>query len=361
MTGKDDDLSYVVVTYNGRNLIARCLESVLDQEESSPEIIVIDNASTDGTVAYIEAAFPQVQLVANAENEGYPAGCNRGVALASRDVVAILNQDVRLESGWSHAAKAVLSNEPSCGAVEGKLLLEGRGDVLNCKGSYVNLLGFGCARGFGEKDSSLVETRPVSYPSGAAFVVRREAFDQVEGFDGSYFLYHDDVDLGLRLWGAGWSVLYTSEAVASHDFQSGLKREKVRRLEENRWKTLLKNMAPGYFARCAPLLVVSELGLLFYLATSGYLGAKLQAVHGFLRKLGHVMAARRENSSRGRLLDPEQVMTPDFPSLLPSDGRSTQLARKLMRGYWQSILPGASRLPPESVPRSADGNLHLSS
>ena len=107
-------------------------------------------------------------------------------------------------------------------------------------------------------------TKDVSYPSGAAFVIRRDVYSAVGGFDETYFLYHEDVDLGLRIHAAGWKVVYVPAARAVHRHESGLKPDKIRLLERNRWTTLTKNLPAAYFIRCGLLLGVSELGLLLY-------------------------------------------------------------------------------------------------
>src|SRR5207237_10097764 len=112
---------------------------------------------------------------------------------------------------------------------------------LNSGVSDVNLLGFGCATRYGEEDPGETAPKIVSYPSGAAFAVRKQAFNDIGGFDESYFMYHEDVDLGLRLSKAGWSVFYVPNATAFHSYDRSVRPWKIELLERNRWKTVVKD------------------------------------------------------------------------------------------------------------------------
>lgn len=334
-------LAFVVVTYNSRNLIGDCLMSILGQTPCPLEIIVVDNNSSDGTAEFVKSAFDGVTLHQNRHNTGYGAANNLGVSKTSNDFVAMVNPDVQLESNWSGEILRAFANRPECGAVEGKLLLEGRRDILNSRGSSLNILGFGCTTGYGERDIQEIEAKRVSYPSGAAFAVRRRAFVGIDGFDETYFLYHEDVDLGLRLHTSGWSVLYVPTAIAYHDFRSGLGPEKVRFLERNRWKTLAKNMPMQYFIKCGPLLILSELGIVILLSSVGLAKSKLSAVLDFLSEFSRILIYRRTfRDSRLERAALSQVLTDVFPTTVLSNGQTWvgALVRELQSGYYKAFF-----------------------
>lgn len=329
-------LAFVLVTYNHREDVGKCLEAIFEQTLSPGQVVVVDNDSTDGTAEFVESRYPDVTLIRTGRNRGYGAANNSGVARTTEALVAIVNPDVRLDPAWSEEIVRSMGEHPACGAAEGKLLLARQPGVLNSRGSRLSILGFGCATGLGRPDHPDTRVKEVSYASGAACVVRREAFQEVGGFDETYFLYHEDVDLGLRLRAEGWSVLYVPGARAQHDFRSGLNPEKVRHLEHNRWKTLAKNMPLSYFLRSTPLLLAAELGLVAYLASAGLLRPKILATLDFLKEL--LKLARQRLTDRRRSVDLAEVMTDDFPSLLPRDAWASSVARRLQSRYYRAFF-----------------------
>ncbi len=335
-------LAFVLVTYNHRDDVIGCIDAIFAQTRPPADVIVVDNASQDGTSAFVESRYPHVIVIRNDRNVGYGAANNQGIARTHTPLVAVVNPDVRLDPGWTEEMLRVMGEHPECAAVEGKLLLAERPGLLNSGGSRLNFLGFGCTTGYGKEDRPGVRVERVSYPSGAAFVVRKEAFSAVGGFDESYFLYHEDVDLGLRLQARGWSVLYVPKARATHAFRGGLNSEKIRHLEQNRWKTLAKNMPLSYFLRSAPLFVVMEVGLLVYLAFTGLLRPKLRAIWAFSRELPAILRQRRAHIQMA--VNPTRIMTDDFPDLLPRHDRAALLARRLQSRYYRAFMAPAALL-----------------
>jgi len=339
MAGEAEGLSFVVVTYNSRHIVQKCLESILAQEPPPSDIVIVDNASSDGTIEFIRSTYPDITIVENKHNLGYGKGNNIGVRRVAAPLVAIINPDVALDKSWSWHVIRALASHPNCAAVEGKLLLAGEPGILNSRGSAFSPLGFGCVTGYGEADLDEFEPRRVAYPSGAAFAIRRKAFIEVGGFDDHYFLYHEDVDLGLRLYKAGWSVLYAPRAIAYHDYRSGLNAAKIALLEENRWRTLAKNMPREYFIRCGPLLLVSEFGIATYLLLSGRLQAKIRAYLNFFRGLPLIMRERnRQSHADGDPMVCLDLITDAFPPHLSRDNLVSSIARRVQSGYFNAFL-----------------------
>jgi len=345
-------MSAVVVTFQSESVIAKCLDSVLSQSERLEEVIVVDNASTDQTIKIVETDYPHVRVIRNRSNVGYGAAVNLAIKSTTSPLVAILNPDTVLSGNWVAQTQRAIMSRPACGAVEGKLLLLKEPRILNCRGSCLNILGFGCATGYGEVDRQDEDEHVAAYPSGAAFVIRRAAFDEVKGFDDSYFLYHEDVDLGIRLYTAGWYVLYTPSAVAYHDFKSTLIPEKVRLLEQNRWSTLAKNMPTDYFVRVAPLMIVSELGILVHLSRTGLLSAKARAAAEFVRRLPKTASVRSRSSRVGlREAIARGLLTGDFPQIVPKHFGMVRLGERLTRSYFRAFFEQAQPCFQQGSPR----------
>ncbi len=216
-------LSAILVNYNDRGRIGRAIDSIAAAAAGIPhEILVVDNASTDGSPEFIAAAYPSVTLLRNTENAGFSRANNRGAA-ASRGVdLAFLNTDVVVRPGAFNALLAELDAHPDTAAC-GPALETPRGGFQ---------VSFGGRRTFGREllEKTLLNTltarrlsrrrlgrREVDWVSGAFLVVRREAFEAVGDFDEGFFLYYEDIDLCFRLRASGRRVVFLPAAVAFHE------------------------------------------------------------------------------------------------------------------------------------------------
>ena len=231
------ECSAIVVSYNVAPPLARCLDSIAAEFERSGtdgEIIVVDNASRDGSAAMVRAAFPHVSLIAAPRNEGFAAGCRRGLAVARGPRLLLINPDAELLPGALAALLACLRHHPAA-AVAVPMLLDGdarpqqslrrfpRRATLFVESTAVQWWWPGCPllRGYYEEDRPHTLPRAVDWAMGACWLVRRTAFIQVGSFDPRFFMYFEELDAALRLHRAGWEVRYTPEArVIHHGSQS---------------------------------------------------------------------------------------------------------------------------------------------
>jgi len=331
-------LSFIVVTHNSLRTISDCLSSIQNQSIGPTEIVVVDNNSIDGTPDAVKDEFPELKVIRNESNLGYGGGNNIGLEHCHGDLVAFVNPDVALHREWAALLLNHMRLEQECGAAEGKLLLAQDPHRINCRGSHVNVLGFGCATGYGLLDDGDDAVRDVTYCSGAAFVVRRDAFMRAGQFDASYFLYHEDVDLGLRLQSCGWKLHCVASALAYHHHKGTLTPEKTYFLERNRWVTLMKNMTFQYFVRAGPLLMVSELGLLLYMMAKGLGRSKAKAMIDALRRSQTLTmtGVRRQPSQPDRR--GSVILTDDFPPLVRGRETLTAIARRIQTAYCNSFF-----------------------
>lgn len=239
-------MSFVVVNRNGREILQRCLLSVFSQELDGPfEVIVVDDASTDGSVDMVKESFPQARLVVQERNKGPAAAKNAGATVAKGRYLAFLDNDVVLEKSWARSMVDALESYPGAGAGASHLLLEGPEGCLNSTGGLVNLMGYAWERGIFLPDSSTYAfNREISYACSAAMAVKREIFELVGGFDPRYFYLYEDVDLGWRINAAGFRVVYVPEARAYHRLSATMGSRGIRNEYlslRNRIYTILKN------------------------------------------------------------------------------------------------------------------------
>jgi N-acetylglucosaminyl-diphospho-decaprenol L-rhamnosyltransferase len=196
----------VIPTWNGRDMLAQALRA-LAQEPAG--VIVVDNASEDGTAQRVRREFPDVRLLELERNVGFGAAVNAGVATSTADAVVLVNNDVVVEPGFVASITAPLA-DPEVGMVAGLTTIPGTGAVD----------GFGIEldRGLAAYNRGRGGTVPgrLAMPSGGAAAYRRAAFMSIGGFDLRLFAYGEDVDLGLRLRAAGWHAAEAPDARGVH-------------------------------------------------------------------------------------------------------------------------------------------------
>ncbi len=284
-------IAVVIVTYNSADGLASTLSSVTDQLVEGDRLIVVDNLSTDGS-AEIAREWAH-EVVETGANTGFAGGCNVGAARTSSSLLLFLNPDARLTPGSLEALRATERRRSGWGAWQAVVTMQD-GAFVNTAGNCVHFLGFGWAGDLDHPIEAVLEgPREVGFASGAALVVRREAWDSVGGFDERYFMYGEDLDLCLRLRLAGWGIGVQPAAQADHDYSFEKGDYKWFYLERNRWWTVL-GVYPGVLlALMWPALLAFEVALLFASWRGGWLRAKLRSQAAVARELPQILARRR--------------------------------------------------------------------
>lgn len=225
--GRTGEVAAVVVAYESGSALARCVEALLRQHPA--ELVVVDNGSRDGSVDELRRGFPEVAIVDPGANLGYGAAANRGAAATTAPNVLVCNSDLEVSPGAVAALTEALEQRPGCGAV-GPLIRDASGRRYPSARrfpSHVDAAGHALlglfvpdnrfTRAYHQAElAGSAETRPVDWLSGACLLLRRTAFEEVGGFDESYFMYAEDVDLCWRLARTGWAVTYAPRAEATH-------------------------------------------------------------------------------------------------------------------------------------------------
>ncbi len=207
--------SVVVPNFNGRRWLPGCLDSLAAQTLAPTEVVVVDNGSSDGSAA-MASGRPGVRVVELGRNLGFAAAANRGIGSVETESVALVNTDVVLAADWLERMEAALGSAPDVGAVACKMVDLEDPSVLYDAGDVLRRDGVCEQRGrFERDDGSFDEPGEVFAASAGAALYRRGAVLDVGGFDERFFLYLEDVDLGLRLRLAGWRCRY-EPAVARH-------------------------------------------------------------------------------------------------------------------------------------------------
>jgi N-acetylglucosaminyl-diphospho-decaprenol L-rhamnosyltransferase len=295
--GVPPQVDVVVVTWRGRDTLPACLDSVHRDMGPRARLVVVDNASEDGTAGWLAAGTPGVTVVTARRNLGFAGGANLGISAGSATYVAVLNDDAEVRLGWLTAMVAVLETPGNerVGAVTSRLLLTG-GEKVNSTGNTISRAGRGRDRDWLTLASVERGKGEVFGFCGAAALLRRSALNEVGLFDEDLFLYYEDTDLSWRLRASGWTVLYEPRAVATHRHASSSQVGSPRFTLWNERNSLI------VFTRHAPAHVVAAVhcrrvvGLLIHslrAPASAVTGARWRAMTQHLRRLPRTLEERR--------------------------------------------------------------------
>lgn len=231
-------VSVIIVNWNGGDGVLACLASLRQQTRPADEIIVVDNASRDGSCQRIAESYPEVKLLRLDRNTGFGGGVNRGAEVATGDWLALLNNDAIADREWLAAMLEATQGSAAIGMVACKVYLDRAGRVLDKVGHRITLDGQNFGRGHRAIDVGQYDhLRTVAWPDGCAGLFRRQVFLQVGGVDEEFFAYADDADLGIRFRIAGWTCALAPRAVVEHRHSQSLGAYSPRKLflvERNR-------------------------------------------------------------------------------------------------------------------------------
>jgi GT2 family glycosyltransferase len=255
-------VSIVVLSYNSAEHLHDCFASLLalDYPRERVELVLADNASADGSVAYVREHFRGVRILEFDQNYGFCAGNNRAAALVESKFVAFLNPDMRVEPGWLKGLLAALGDEPGVVCASSKVLAW-NGKALDFAGLLLSFVGHCRADGYGERDlAAYDDVRYILGPIGGAMLIDRRLFLEIGGFDEDFVAYFDDVDLGWRLWILGYKVVFAPKSICYHVHYGSFSKEAECKIlylyERNALYTIVKNYEQQYLDRVLPIALL---------------------------------------------------------------------------------------------------------
>ena len=272
-------VSVILVNYRGAEDTITCLQSfsAVTWPADRLELLVVDNASGDGSAERIRAAVPGARVVESDVNRGFAGGCNLGAANAGGEYLAFINNDARPGADWITAAVDVLDTQADVACVASKVL-DWEGDRIDFVDGSLTWYGMGYKRECEQPDTGEFDKpKDVLFATGAAMFVRAAVYRAVDGFDDRFFMFYEDVDLGWRLNLLGWRVRYVPTSLAYHRHHASMKSYGPWRehylLERNALFSLYKNLGDDLLAKALPaaLLLAVRRGLSRGAADNGIL------------------------------------------------------------------------------------------
>jgi GT2 family glycosyltransferase len=340
-------LAVVIVTHESRQALQATLPALTAQLRPGDELIVVDNASADATPEAVCELAPEATVIETGANLGFAAACNRGAEAAGAELLCLLNPDAVPQEAWRDEIERPLVDGLGWDAWQALVTTDG-GRTINTRGGVVHFTGIAWAGGAGEPVESLLPPEgwtgyaPLapSFVSGACLAIPRERYVEVGGMPEEYFLYHEDVDLSLRLRLAGGRLGVQTSARVEHDYEFDKGADKWRYLERNRWATLIRTYPTVLLALLAPALLATELALFAAAALGGWLPQKLRAWGETASWMPRLLSERRQIQA-GRAISAARFaagLTPELDSAyLGAAGRSPALGA-VLRAYWALVL-----------------------
>lgn len=216
-------IAVVILNWNGKSLLEKFLPLVIKYSEGA-NIYVADNASTDDSISFLKAHFPSVKIIKNTENHGFAKGYNTALKHINTDVLCLLNSDVEVTKNWLTPIKNQFSQDSKIAIIQPKILdykNKSYFEYAGAAGGFIDKYGYPYCRGrifeTLEKDENQYnDTIDIFWASGACFFIKQLVFNELEGFDETFFAHMEEIDLCWRAKNKGHRVIYTGLSKVYH-------------------------------------------------------------------------------------------------------------------------------------------------
>ncbi|HEU5106463.1 MAG TPA: glycosyltransferase family 2 protein [Solirubrobacterales bacterium] len=331
-------LSVLIVAYENRDDLTKTLPALLPELGDGDELIVVENKPGDGSAEAVRELAPRARIVPMGGNAGFAAGINAGAEVARGELLVILNPDAAPQPGFGEAIRRPWVDGRAWGAWQA-LVADGKLRSINSAGNPLHFTGITWAGGHGRPLDQAPDAGEVTVASGACLAIPAENWRRLGGFPAEFFLYHEDVDVSVRLRAEGHAVGIEPLAVVAHDYEFSANEQKWFWLERNRLAFLVRTYPGPLLALLAPALLATELALLLISATGGWGREKWRANLAFLRWLPRLLRERRAIQGQRTISAREfaAMLTPDLDSDLISPLARSWSARLLLRTYWRAV------------------------
>lgn len=209
--------SVVIPNWNGKHFLATCLGSLRRQTRAGIEVVLVDNASSDGSQDFVRNEYPEVRLIALEENRGFTGACNIGIEAAAGAYIALLNNDTDVRPDWTEQVVRAFEQRPEAGIIASKMLLFDQRDRFHTAGDFFTTAGRAGNRGAWEVDKGQYDRGQFVFSAcGGSAVYRRSMLEDIGILDDDFFFLLEDVDLAWRAQLSGYKVWYEPRAVVYH-------------------------------------------------------------------------------------------------------------------------------------------------
>jgi hypothetical protein len=333
------EMSVIVLNWNGKHFLETCLTALRRQTFWDFETILVDNGSTDGSVEYVRANFPEVKLVELSENRGFTGGNIAGYEHARGELIVLLNNDTEADPHWLEEMHKASREYPNAGSFASKMLQFEDRERIDICGFNLSWAGTGMELGRGELDGpAWNEPRKVFGACAGAAAYRRSMIDEIGFFDADLFMTFDDLDLSFRAKLRGYECMFIPGAIVYHYASPTITKypaTKAYYSQRNIDVVYLKNMPLNLIVFALPKRLIFEIGCAVYFFRLGVGAAFLKAKLDVIRGLPLVLRKRRE------ILGKKTLTNAQLRSLMQTYRLSSKW--KKFAAAWRGPSPAALR------------------
>ena len=209
-------VTIVIPNYNGKHFMEPCLSSLSEQTYKNFHILVVDNASSDGSIEYMEENYPDIELIKLQKNFGFSKAVNIGIQHSRTPYVILLNNDTTVDTRYVEEMVKAIEKSPKIFSVSSKMIQMYHPELIDSAGDLYTLLGWGVCRGCGRPVSNYQKYDEIFTACAGAAIYRRSVFDEIGYFDENHFAYLEDIDIGYRARIYGYYNMYCPTALVYH-------------------------------------------------------------------------------------------------------------------------------------------------
>ncbi|MDO4632291.1 MAG: glycosyltransferase family 2 protein [Eubacteriales bacterium] len=271
---KKAKVSVVIPNYQGERFLRACLDSLKQQTLKDMEIIIVDNASTDGSVALIRAEYPEIELITRSENTGFCGAVNTGIRHANAEYVILLNNDTTADPHFAEELYRAVSADPQIFSAQAMMLQMDAPELIDDAGDTYNALGWARARGKGKRVDQFHASEDIFACCGGAAIYRKSVFEKIGYFDEAHFAYLEDIDIGYRAKICGYRNRLVPKAVIYHKGSAATGSRynafKVSHAARNNIYLIYKNMSRWQILINLPFLAAGHLIKFLFFLCKGF-------------------------------------------------------------------------------------------
>jgi len=329
-----------------------CRDSLRKQDYPAEliKIYIVDNATTPASAKYLRDNYPEATILSRPDGN-YSAANNLGFRQAISDgcqYLVTVNMDTEMRSDWLSELVGALDKNTKAGIAQSKILLYPKSAAdrqtlkINSLGNVIHFLGFGFTSGYGEADREIDGYPEIKgYASGCSFIIRREVFLDSGGYNEAFYMYHDDLELSLKVKLAGHQIILAPRSVIFHKYEFSRSVAMVYYMERNRYLTLLSFYPVYLLALITPPLLLMDLGMLLYSVINGWFKAEVK-IYGYfcrLKNYASILENRRKMQELSRI--PFARLARDFSGRIEFQEITNPILKYLVNPsfnlYWRLV------------------------
>ncbi len=344
----------ILINYKdyAERFLAPCRDSLRQQNYPSEltKIYIVDNASTPESLKYLKDNYPEASVLAR--NDGnYAAANNLGFKQAREDDCKYLvaaNMDTEMAADWLSELVLALENNSAAGLAQSKILLfpkteeEKKQPRINSLGNIIHFLGFGFTSSYGESDHDILGYPEIKgYASGCSFIIRAEVLEKIGGYSEEYYMYHDDLEISLKVKLAGYKIILAPRSVIYHKYEFKRSTKMIYYMERNRYLTLMTFYPLSLIILIGLPGVIMDIGMLFFSLINGWFREELKIYGYFFSFKNYAKIQEARSRISAFQATPFSSLAKDFAGKIEFQEIANPILKyivnPLFNAYWQVV------------------------